>query len=210
MVKIKICGITNHIDYQAAVNLGIDFTGFIFYESSPRWVNRIKAAEIIKQNPGSKNQKVGVFVNEDIQTIRKIFEYVRLDMVQLHGEETPEYCQKLGLPYWKVIRVKDISSLAQMRAYDCETFLLDTYSSTGYGGTGLVFDLRIAAEAILGGKKIVVSGGISLGNVDNILELSPYAVDINSSIEETPGEKNIKKMEALINRINSKRDEYGK
>lgn len=205
MVKIKICGLTREEDYKEALKLGVDFTGFIFYEKSPRHVNRDTAALIIANNPQKNSQRVGVFVNEKIETIHEIYRDTNLDIIQLHGDESPQYCQDLGLPYWKVIRVKDEHSLDLIEKYDCEVVLLDTFSEDLYGGTGIAFSRKVAGKAIETGKKIVMSGGVSSTNIDGILELLPYAVDINSSIEDRPGEKNLKKMEEIVAKIKHKR-----
>lgn len=205
MVKIKICGLTREEDYKEALKLGVDFTGFIFYEKSPRHVNRDTAALIIANNPQKNSQKVGVFVNDKIETIHEIYRDTNLDIIQLHGDESPQYCQDLGLPYWKVIRVKDEHSLDLIEKYDCEVVLLDTFSEDLYGGTGIAFSRKVAGKAIETGKKIVISGGVSSTNIDGILELLPYAVDINSSIEDRPGEKNLEKMEEIVAKIKHKR-----
>jgi len=201
MVKVKICGLTNREDYQLAQSLGADYTGFIFYEKSPRFIDKYAAGEIIGDGKGT-HSKVGVFVNEKIKTIQEIYEWVGLDIVQLHGDESPQYCQSLGLPFWKVIRVKDASSLLKMEDYPCSFFLLDTFFSSQYGGTGRCFDMEIAREAIKSGKKIIVAGGIGINNIDKIIELKPFAVDVCSSIEDYPGKKSIKKMESFFERIN--------
>lgn len=205
MVKIKICGLTREEDYNYALKLGVDFTGFIFYEKSPRHIDKEAAARIIANNPQNNNQKVGVFVNEKIERIHEIYRHTNLDIIQLHGDESPQYCQDLGLPYWKVIRVKNEHSLDLIEQYDCEVILLDTFSEDLYGGTGIAFSRKIAGKSIETGKKIVISGGVSFTNIDSILELLPYAVDINSSIEDRPGEKNLNKMEEIVAKIKHKR-----
>lgn len=205
MVKIKICGLRTLIDYCAAVRAGADFTGFVFFRQSCRWVEPEKAAEIVSQGPSGPYQKVGVFVNETIERVQKIFELVKLNIVQLHGDETPDYCQQLGLPYWKALRVKDQSFLEIMAKYEASVFLLDSYSHGTYGGTGLAFNLDLARMAIETGRKIVIAGGISEDNVETFLKLSPYAVDISSSIEKWPGEKDHQKMARIIEKIKGDR-----
>ena len=122
MAKIKTCGITNIEDYDAAVSLGSDYTGFIFYEKSPRHISCESAREIVKKGMNRGQQKVGVFVNESIKNIKEIYEKVGLNIVQLHGDENPEYCSKLDLPFWKVIRVKDEKSIDAMKHFECQTF----------------------------------------------------------------------------------------
>jgi phosphoribosylanthranilate isomerase len=205
MVKIKICGITNSEDYNNAAGFNVDYAGFIFFKGSKRFIDPIMAYEIIKNNVAKNITKVGVFVNEEIERIREIYYSVGLDIIQLHGDESPNYCRKLELPFWKVIRVKDRNSIELTNDYGCDTFLLDTYSKNKFGGTGISFDLSIASDAIQTGKKIIIAGGISIQNIESILKLSPYAVDINSSVEMKPGKKDITKMKQIIEIIKNTR-----
>jgi len=200
MVKIKICGLCNREDYISAVRLGVDFTGFIFVPSSKRYIEPQVALEISESISG-KNKKVGVFVNESINKIREIYNIAKLDIVQLHGEETVEFCEKLSLPYLKVIRVKDLESLNLMDNYQIDTFLLDTFKKDIYGGTGKAFDHDLLKYAVKKGKKIIVAGGVSEKNIENILKYSPFGVDINSSIETSPGIKDEYKMKNIISKI---------
>jgi tryptophan synthase beta chain len=202
-IKIKICGITNIEDYRDAVALGADYAGFIFYPDSPRYVSPTLAVKLASEAPEGNHQKVGVFVNEDIDVVRDIYDCVGLDIVQLHGDESPEYVERLGLPCWKAIRVKDRDSLEGMENYPCETILLDTYKKGMYGGTGMSFDPELAVEAAGKGKRIIVSGGIGEENIEEVLKLSNsfYGIDINSSIEETPGKKSRTKMERMFKKI---------
>ncbi|NIM11360.1 MAG: N-(5'-phosphoribosyl)anthranilate isomerase [Candidatus Aminicenantes bacterium] len=207
-MKIKLCGITNKRDYRDAVLLGADFVGFIFYPKSPRYVEPERVIEICGQALPGNHRKVGVFVNERIETVRDIFRRVRLDIVQLHGDESPGYAAELGLPYWKAIRVKDRRSLDALRQYNCKTFLLDTYVKGKYGGTGISFDPQLVEEAVKigkpGGIQIIASGGISVENIEILfrLECPVYAVDVNSSVEEYPGKKSREKMERFFEVFN--------
>jgi len=201
MVKIKICGLTNLNDFNAANSLGADFAGFNFYLGSPRYIKVKSVYKIFKASRDIKLKKVGVFVNEKIENIIKIYNYLDLDYIQLHGDEDINYCKNLNIPYWKVIRVKDKSSLDRIFSYDTDTFLLDTYSEYQYGGTGKSFNISIVGKAIQTGKKVIIAGGISIENIDSIIQVKPYAIDINSSIEEKPGKKDIKKMEIIIKKI---------
>ena len=205
--KIKICGITNLKDYNFIVNMEVDFIGFIFYKESPRYINKFKVANIIKNGMKNKVKKVGVFVNESIKTIQEIFYYTKLDIIQLHGDETKEYCSKLNLPYWKVFRIKDDVSLKKINNYNCETILLDTFSNKKYGGIGKSFPIEIAKKALTLDKKIIIAGGVSIKNIKTILKLNPYAIDINSSIEKKAGVKDAKKTFELINYIKKYKNE---
>jgi phosphoribosylanthranilate isomerase len=203
-MRVKVCGLTNVQDYLDALSLGADYTGFIFYEKSPRFIDQYTAVKITTHSPTKKHQNVGVFVNEKIEKIRDIFYSVPLDIIQLHGDEPPEYITQLNLPCWKVIRVKNTQSLHHLHKYHCNAFLLDTYKKDKYGGTGIPFNPEIALTAAQTGKQIIVSGGISTDNVENLFKLQcPFhAVDINSSIEEKPGKKSPTKMNAFFNKIN--------
>jgi phosphoribosylanthranilate isomerase len=208
MLKVKICGITNVEDYLAAAALGADFVGFIFHRPSPRSVSPL----LVKYLSGQFSlpvKKVGVFVDEDRESLRRTVEETGLDIVQLHGDESPDYCLKLGLPFWKAIRVRDRKSLDQMARYDCRTFLLDTYAKDKPGGTSFPFDWKIAQEAIGDKFQIVVAGGISSENIEEIASLQPYGVDVSSSLEEYPGKKNVEKMTrffSVIRRIRGKNE----
>ena len=123
-LKVKICGMTRAEDYREAVNLGADYVGFIFYSKSPRYIVPEQAAELCRTAPSKPHATVGVFVNESLERVREIYHTAGLDIVQLHGDESPEYVENLGLPVWKVLRIKDAASLDAMQGYSCETFLL--------------------------------------------------------------------------------------
>lgn len=207
MVRIKICGLTNLDDYRYAQKLAVEYTGFIFYSKSPRFVEADQAKRIVASGLDLRNLRVGVFVNEKIEVIRKVFHSVPLDIVQLHGDESPEYCQKLALPCWKAIRVREETSLRDMERYPCEAFLLDTFSPNAYGGTGRSFDISIAKKAIAKKKNIIIAGGISGKNITEVLAVSPFAVDINSAIESTPGNKDHEKMNSIVTKIRNIKQE---
>lgn len=190
-LKIKICGITNQEDYNEAVALGADFVGFIFYQQSPRAISPAQAAQIIKNSPAGNHKNVGVFVNEEIDSLRNTVQEANLDIVQLHGDESPEYINQLDLPCWKAIRVKDRHSLNGIEDYPCQTILLDSYKDGMYGGTGRSFDPALAVRAAQSGKHIILAGGMSIDNLHSVLSVkqSLFAIDINSSIEQKPGKK---------------------
>jgi phosphoribosylanthranilate isomerase len=193
MIKVKVCGLTNLEDLRLAEELGADFTGFVFYRPSPRFVQPRLARELIERSSG-KSAHIGVFVNEKAETVRRIFADCRLDIVQLHGDEPPEYCAALGLPLWKALRLRDISSLDEIERYSPGAFLLDSYKPGRYGGTGHPFRLEIARRAVDSGVKIVLAGGISVENLAAAVGLRPWAVDVSSSLEEYPGKKSEEKM----------------
>jgi len=199
MVRIKICGITNTGDALAAAELGADALGFVFAES-PRRVSSGQAARISAELKFSIT-KVGVFVNEDADVVRDIAETCSLDTLQFHGSETPEYCRLFGSQAVKAFRVKDTVSLCELARYGAGPFVLDTYVEGTVGGTGRAYDWALAAEASAN-YRIILSGGLNPDNVRQaIAKVKPYAVDVSSSIEDSPGRKNIKTLKAFISAV---------
>lgn len=189
-INVKICGITNLTDACTAVRLGADALGFIF-APSPRRIAPQTAREIIRALPPFV-KTVGVFVNEAPDSIRKVINDCGLDLVQLHGDEPPALCDEL-MPYTiKALRIKDESSLQSGQAYHgkVRALLLDTYSKETAGGTGKTFDWELAIKIKKQGSPIILSGGLAPANiVAAIHTVRPYAVDVNSGVEERPGKK---------------------
>ncbi len=200
MTRIKICGITNLEDAQIAAELGADALGFIF-APSPRQVSLQRAKEIIQKLPPFLT-KVGVFVNEELNTVARAMSYCGLDVVQLHGEETPDYCRSLG-ERWRVIksfRVKDGDSLLPLPDYEVSAYLLDTYVKGIAGGTGKTFNWELAREAKRFGR-IILAGGLNPENITEAIEtVKCYAVDVSSGIEAERGKKDFDKMRLFIKR----------
>jgi len=192
MVRIKICGITNWEDAELSVKLGVDALGFVFAKS-PRKITPQKAFRIIKNLPPFVFT-VGVFVNEDLKKIKRIVKFCRLNAVQLHGEEDPLFCKRIR-EFTKVIkafRIKDERDLDNLINYEVDGYLLDTYTEEAYGGTGKTFDweLAIRAKKILGGRPLILSGGLNPKNVSEaIRKINPFAVDVSSGVESFPGKK---------------------
>ena len=197
MIHVKICGITSFNDAIMAANYGASALGFIFYEKSPRYIN----PEILKtwiMNVPCSVKKVGVFVNKDVDKVNKIAEELNLSMVQLHGDESPEYCNQMIKPVIKVFRVNNKFDSIMLNNYQVATFLFDTYNKENHGGTGESFDwqsiLQLNTEI-----PVILSGGL---NADNILEgievLKPSAVDVNSGVEAAPGKKDEEKIKNLF------------
>jgi phosphoribosylanthranilate isomerase len=198
-VNVKICGITNLTDARTAVRLGADALGFIF-APSPRRIAPQTARKIIRALPPFV-KTVGVFVNEAPASIRKVINDCGLDLVQLHGNESPDLCDEL-MPYTiKSLRIKDESSLQSARAYHgkVRALLLDTYSKEKIGGTGKTFDWNLAIKIKKIGIPIILSGGLGPSNIDLAIHtVRPYAVDLNSGIEAYPGKKNPVLMKAVM------------
>lgn len=210
MVRIKICGITNEKDALWAVNLGADYIGFNFYKNSPRKISPKLAAQIIGKLP-SFTQPVGVFVNEEMKAVKRIAEKCRLNLVQLHGQETPEYCRDLQVqsPRLKIIkafRIRDKENLEGMEKYSVDYYLLDSYVPGIEGGTGEIFNWDLAVEAKQFGKPVFLAGGLTPDNVTQAIEkVNPYGVDVASGVERTPRRKDYDLMREFITRIRTKR-----
>lgn len=202
MIRVKICGITNEEDASMAVQLGADALGFIFAKS-PRRIRPEKARDIIRRIPPFVTT-VGVFVDQDLNAIRKIMEFCRLGIVQLHGDESPAFCRKLAPRAVKAFRLKDASSLKPVASYrgKVRAFLLDTFQEGIAGGTGATFDWGLAREAMGLGMPVILSGGLGPSNIEQAVAMvRPYAVDVNSSIESSPGKKDPALTRALMEQI---------
>lgn len=202
MVRIKICGITNLEDALLAAELGADALGFIFYPKSPRKVATETAREIIARLPPFV-ASVGVFVNEAAAAVRDLAAQVGLDWVQLHGQESPDYCRNLGRRVIKGFRIKDENSLMELEPYRdaVQAFLLDTYKKGQVGGTGEVFDWHLAREAKPYGR-IILAGGLNAENVAQAIEVAqPQAVDAASGTEAAPGRKAPDKLRAFFRAV---------
>ena len=199
MTLVKICGITSLEDALAAVDTGADALGFNFYDRSPRYISPANAREITDHLPPSI-LKVGVFVNEELQSLLTIAREANLTAVQLHGDESPEYCRQLKQTF--VIKAFGASADMDLSAYDVDAIMLDTKDELLRGGTGRVFDWTIARRANNAIPKLFLAGGLSPENVaEAIATVKPYAVDACSSLEETPGKKNHARMRDFVNAV---------
>jgi phosphoribosylanthranilate isomerase len=206
MIRIKICGITNLEDALLAAELGADALGFIFYSKSPRKVAPETAREIIAHLPPFV-AAVGVFVDEDAGVIQDLAGRVGLDWVQLHGQESPDYCRGLGLKVIKGFRIQDENSLRELAPYRdaVQALLLDTYKPGQVGGTGEVFDWHLAREAKKYGR-IILAGGLTAENVAQAIATAlPAAVDAASGTEAAPGKKDPAKLRAFFQAVSSRR-----
>ena len=189
-MKIKICGITNPRDAEAAVELGVDALGFIFAKS-PRQIDPQEARDIIMMLPPFI-KTLGVFVNEDAEKIREIVAFCGLDMIQFHGDEAPGVCQDFMPHAIKAFQLQDHANLEQIKPYQgkVRAVLFDTYSKEKRGGTGKTFDWNLAVKGKAFGIPVILSGGLSPFNIkEAIATVKPYAVDVNSGVEERPGKK---------------------
>ena len=200
MIRVKICGITSREDAWAAVEAGADALGFIFVKGTPRWIEP-EAAAAIAAEIGPFVVTVGVFIDRTIEEIERIAATCGLSLAQLHGSESPEECGRLRLPFVKSIRVQREDDLAALSTYtQARAFLLDTYDAARPGGTGRTFPWEIAAKAARKAR-IVLSGGLTPNNVARaIAQVRPYAVDVSSGVEASPGRKDHHKVREFIDR----------
>lgn len=197
MIKVKICGITNLEDALTAIDAGADALGFVFHPQSPRHVFPEQAAAIIRHLP-SFVQTVGLFVNDPLEQVNATVDLCGLDVVQLHGEEKPGYCDSVRRRVIKSFRVKDITSLESMRDYRVAAFLLDAWSPAAHGGTGQTFNWEIAA-CVAQSNRIILAGGLTPLNVaEAARQVRPYAVDVSSGVECGPGKKDADKIREFI------------
>ena len=200
MTKVKICGITNLEDAQLSAKFGADALGFNFYAKSPRYITPENAREIIEQLP-PKVLKVGVFVNESLDKIVEIAETAKLDALQLHGEETPEFARQLksktNLEIIKAFRVSPEFKPEDVLQYEVDAILLDAYSPKEHGGTGETFDWEIAKKVQEIFPKMYLAGGLNDINIVRVIDdVEPFAVDACSGVEL---EKGLKDEIKLIN-----------
>jgi len=188
MVRVKICGITNMEDAQYAAAQGADALGFVFYKGSPRYIDPVKAGEIIESLPPFI-KTVGVFVDAHEAEVRDAVFKSGVSLLQFHGSETPAFCGSFGMDYIKAFRVKDRESLSSLGEYGASAYLLDTYSEMGFGGTGEVFNWDDAVYAKRMGR-IILAGGLTPDNVaEAVARVNPYAVDVASGVEAEKGKK---------------------
>lgn len=209
-MRIKVCGMTLPEQVNALDEMGVDFAGFIFYPKSPRYAGQKISPEKMKQIKG-RIAKVGVFVNTPYEELMRTVESYRLDMVQLHGDETAFFCEKVAnyVTVVKAFRLSDNDPLEWMvRPFheSCDMFMFDTMGA-GYGGTGKKFDWNVLKQANLD-KLYFLSGGIEPGDEQELAAFRKeeaarklFAIDINSRFEITAGVKDMSKVEAFVKNL---------
>ncbi|MEP7083444.1 MAG: phosphoribosylanthranilate isomerase [Betaproteobacteria bacterium] len=196
--RIKICGITRRQDALAAADAGADAIGLVFYPPSPRAVQTTAAAAITRGLPPFVTA-VGLFVDADEGDVRRVLAEVPLNLLQFHGEEPAGYCAQFGLPYMKAIRVRAGIDLLQCASdyAGASALLLDAYRVGVPGGTGEMFDWTVVPRGLDG--RLVLSGGLNSDNVvAGIAQLRPWAVDVSSGVESTPGIKDPQRIARFI------------
>src|SRR3989338_1022631 len=204
MVKVKICGITNLEDAKNSINAGCDALGFIFYKNSPRYITQEKAEKIIKKLP-QDIIKIGVFVNAREKTIRRVSKSCRLDMLQFHGDESPEFCRRFkGKKIIKAFRVKAKMDFRKVLKYKTSAYLFDAFVKSKIGGTGRIFDWNILRNQGMIKKPIFLSGGLHNKNVQKAIEIArPEWLDVSSWVEMSPGRKDRQKVKKFIRAVKS-------
>lgn len=209
-MRIKVCGMTLPEQVNALEDMGVDLAGFIFYPKSPRYVAGKIAPEKMKKI-GGRIAKVGVFVNEEYDSLMKTVENYRLDMVQLHGDESERFCEKVAnyVTVIKAFRLSDNDPVDWMiKPYDecCDMFMFDTLGA-GYGGTGKKFDWDMLKDKRID-KIFFLSGGIEPGDEEKLKAFAEeevakklFAIDINSKFEISAGVKNMTKVKSFVEKL---------
>jgi phosphoribosylanthranilate isomerase len=197
-VTVKICGITTEADALAAADAGADAIGLMFYEGSPRHVT-IEQARAISTALPPQIIRVGVFVNADEALISRAIAECTLNILQFHGDETPEDCGRFPVMTLKAFRMAGPETLEQMQQFPTDGFLLDAFAEDALGGTGARFNWELAARAQEFGRPIFLAGGLTPNNVANaVRQVQPFAVDVSSGVEIEPGKKCADKMCAFV------------
>lgn len=197
-IRVKICGITRIEDALTAVSLGANAIGLIFWSQSARYVAPAKAREIIAALPPFISA-VGVYVNPDMEWVKETSSMAGLNLLQFHGDESPDFCRKFSLPYIKAVRVRAGIDLLQYatRYTGARGLLLDTYVKGEPGGTGHVFDWCLIPRDLP--LPLILSGGLHAANVtEAIRQAHPWAVDVSSGVEAAKGIKDAEKIAAFM------------
>lgn len=201
MILTKICGIRDKETAEYAIKSGVNALGFVFYEKSPRSIRPAEAQAIIETLPPFVTT-VGLFVNESLDTIRHIYAQTQLNLIQFHGDELPAFCEQVGLPYIRALRMTPHTDLtAECKAYThAKAMLLDAAVGGVYGGSGASFDWSMIPHTVE--KPIILAGGLTPDNVKTAcLTVKPYAVDVSSGVEKTKGIKDPEKISAFLQNV---------
>lgn len=197
-VKVKICGITNVEDAEAAVEAGADLLGFVFAEESPRCVSIEQAARIAQVVP-PYILRVGLFVNAPEELVMHAMNACGLQLLQFHGEETADYCRQFGAMSMKAFRVKGPETIQALIEFPTDAWLLDAFVPGQRGGTGHSFNWNLAVEAVNLGRPVFLAGGLTPENVaEAVRSVQPYGVDVSSGVEASPGKKDHAKVRQFI------------
>jgi phosphoribosylanthranilate isomerase len=197
-VKVKICGITSAEDARMAAEAGADAVGLMFYERSSRFVS-LETAEGIVAPLSPFVMRVGVFVNPEPELVHAAIARCGLNLLQFHGEESPEFCVQFGVMSMKAFRMRDENSLSELARFTTDAYLLDSFVAGQRGGSGERFNWDLAVAAKRFGKPIFLAGGLTPENVAEAVQtVAPFAVDVSSGVELAPGKKCAEKIRAFI------------
>ncbi len=206
MTQVKICGITNQEDAWTAVRAGADAIGFVFYPRSARRVAPDVARQMSRSLP-ARICRVGVFVDEEPEEVRRLFRFCLLDFIQLHGKEPPEYCELFSAGILiKAVSLRSEGDLETLGSYPATAILVDAYDPLVPGGTGRTCDWTLAKRA---GERhrVILAGGLNAQNILSALEaVSPLAVDVGSGVESVPGKKDPLKVKDFVAAVKGRAD----
>lgn len=198
--RIKVCGFTREADLDGALALGVDAVGFVLYPPSPRAVTVARAAELARRVPPFV-ARVGLFVNEDTGAVERAAREAALDLLQFHGDESAEYCERFGLPYIKAVRVRPETDLLECADHfrGARALLLDAWSEA-WGGSGKRFDWSLIPPSLP--MPLILSGGLDPDNVaEAVRNIRPAAVDVSSGVESAKGIKDVARVAAFISGV---------
>lgn len=198
--RVKVCGLTRRQDAEFAAEIGVDAIGLVFYSASLRAVTIAQAKEVLTGLPPFVSV-VALFVDAEVDYVNECLAALPIDLLQFHGDESPEYCQQFDRPYMKAVRMKENVDLVELAAkyHSASALLLDSYQKGVPGGTGMAFDWS-RVESIE--KPIVLAGGLTVDNVSAaIRQVKPYAVDVSGGVEAAKGIKDFEKMRALMQEV---------
>lgn len=204
MTTIKICGLTSLDDAQWAAHCGANLLGFICWPGSPRYATPKRIAEIAGalRSRGCGSRLVGVFVDQELAHVRHTAYYCGLDLVQLHGNESPDYAAALGLPYLLARRVRDVADLTGLTDYRPYAVLLDGYDPTMPGGAGRPWPWELLKQAGPRAQRVILAGGLTPENVREAMRIArPWGVDVASGVESAPGIKDPGRVAAFVRAV---------
>ncbi|MFO7994077.1 MAG: phosphoribosylanthranilate isomerase [Marinobacter sp.] len=199
--RVKICGVTRKQDAVAAARAGADAIGFVFYEPSPRYVTPDAARDLVNALPAFVSA-TGLFVNPEAQFVESVLSQVPLDLLQFHGDETPEFCDSFGMRWIKAVRVRQSSDIADAFRDYCHAsgLLVDAWDPDKYGGTGQAFNWSLIPDSRP--LPLILAGGLASDNVSRaVAQVRPWAVDVSGGVERSKGIKDVEKITDFINEV---------
>lgn len=204
-MKIKVCGITEIETLNFLIDNEVDYAGFIFYENSPRNISQ-EFMSAIKDIDFQRTRPVCVFVNPEDSLVISSLRLFEDPIIQFHGEESNDFCKSFGRDFWKALRIKDTKSINYINYFkDADAILCDTYQKEIFGGTGTSFDWMMLDYDLLHKKKIILSGGLSIENLEDALSINPWCLDFNSGVESAPGFKDCSEIAKILSTIKNER-----